>query len=103
MATTKTTTKKTTAKKTTGAAKKTTAKKTTAKKATTAKKTGTSGSSVKVTATEKKLLELYRAADADTKKAAMALLKGERSQLTDIIGSILDNKNIMNTVTSLFK
>ena len=40
---------------------------------------------------------------ADTKKAAMALLKGEKAQLTDIIGSILDNKTIMNTVTSLFK
>lgn len=97
-----------TAKKTTSTtkkptAKKTTAKKTAAKKTTTAKKTTSSGTSVKVTATEKKLLELYRAADADTKKAAVALLKGEKAQLTDIIGSILDNKNIMNTVTSLFK
>jgi hypothetical protein len=99
MATAKTTTKKeTAAKKTT--AKKTTAKKTTAKKTTSAKSTGTS---VKVTATEKKLLELYRAADADTKKAAMALLKGEKSQLGGILESILENKTIMNTVTSLFK
>ena len=94
MATAKTTTKKETA------AKKTTAKKTTAKKTTSAKSTGTS---VKVTATEKKLLELYRAADADTKKAAMALLKGGKSQLGGILESILENKTIMNTVTSLFK
>ena len=65
--------------------------------------TASTGASVKVNTTEKKLLELYRAADADTKKAAMALLKGEKAQLTDIIGSILDNKTIMNTVTSLFK
>ena len=80
-----------------------TAKKTTTtKKATTAKKTST-GTSVKVTATEKKLLELYRAADADTKKAAVALLKGEKSQLGGILDSILENKAIMNTVTSLFK
>ena len=78
---------------------KTTAKKTT-EKASTAKSTGTS---VKVTATEKKLLELYRAADADTKKAAMALLKGEKSQLGGILDSILENKTIMNTVTSFFK
>ena len=80
-----------------------TAKTTTTKKtgkASTAKSTGTS---VKVTATEKKLLELYRAADADTKKAAMALLKGEKSQLGGILDLILENKTIMNTVTSLFK
>jgi hypothetical protein len=56
-----------------------------------------------VTAAEKKLLELYRAADADTKKAAVALLKGEKSQLSGILDSILENKTIMNTVTSLFK
>ena len=108
MATAKTTTKKTTAK-TSTTAKKTTAKKeTTAKKpASTAKKPASTakstGTSVKVTATEKKLLELYRAADADTKKAAMALLKGEKSQLGGILDSILENKTIMNTVTSLFK
>ena len=102
---TTTTKKATTAKKTT-TAKKPAAKKTstTAKKpaSTTAKKTST-GTSVKVTATEKKLLELYRAADADTKKAAVALLKGEKSQLGGILDSILENKAIMNTVTSLFK
>lgn len=79
---------------------KTTTKKETTKKETTKKSTGTS---VKVTATEKKLLELYRAADADTKKAAVALLKGEKSQLGGILDSILENKTIMNTVTSLFK
>lgn len=49
----------------------------------------TSGTSVKVTAAEKKLLELYRAADADTKKAAVSLLKGESSGLSDILGSLL--------------
>lgn len=100
------------AKTTAKAATKTTAKKTTAKKTTTAKKPSTAkkpatskstGTSVKVTATEKKLLELYRAADVDTKKAAMALLKGEKSQLGGILDSILENKTIMNTVTSLFK
>ena len=32
--------------------------------------------SIKVTAAEKKLVELYRAADSDTKKAAVKLLKG---------------------------
>ena len=89
--------KETITKKTTSPAKKTTSKKTTAKK------TSSSGSSVKVTSTEKKLLELYRNADSDTKKAAMALLKGEKSQLSGILDEILKNKTIMNTVTSLFK
>ncbi|MBR5224360.1 MAG: helix-turn-helix transcriptional regulator [Clostridia bacterium] len=56
-------------------AKKTTAKKTAEKKTTTAKKT--TGTSMKVTAAEKKLLELYRKADADTKKEVVNLLKGE--------------------------
>jgi hypothetical protein len=105
MATAKTTTKKETAK-TSTAKKPSTAKKTNAAKTTNAKKPAASkstGSSVKVTAAEKKLLELYRAADADTKKAAVALLKGEKSQLSGILDSILENKAIMNTVTSLFK
>ena len=81
-----------TAKKTTS----TTAKKTsstTAKKtsSTTAKKTSSSstGTSVKVTATEKKLLELYRAADADTKKAAVSLLKGETPEAGDVLSTLL--------------
>ena len=41
------------------------------------KKSSSSGkTSMKVTAGEKKLVELYRAADADTRKAAVKLLKG---------------------------
>lgn len=39
--------------------------------------------SIQVTAAEKKLLELYRAADADTKKAALQLLKGENEKDED--------------------
>ncbi|RKM53966.1 hypothetical protein D6853_14545 [Butyrivibrio sp. X503] len=107
MATTK---KTTTSKKSTSGTKKKTASKAKSIAANKTKKTGTTtatkkatGSSVKVTTAEKKLLELYRAADADTKKAAVALLKGEKSQLGGILESILENKTIMNTVTSLFK
>ena len=37
----------------------------------------------------KKLLELCRAADADTKKAAVGLLKGESSGFSDILGMLL--------------
>ena len=68
--------KKTSTGKTTSA--KTTAKKTTAKS--TAKKAKTpdsAGVSLRVTATEKRLVEAYRLADGDTKKDAMKLLKGE--------------------------
>ena len=33
----------------------------------------------------------------------MALLKGEKTQLGGILDTILENKKIMDTVTSLFK
>lgn len=79
----KTTTAKTAEKKTTE--KKTSAAKKAAKK-TTAKKTDAAET---LTASEKKLLELYRAADADTKKAAVALLKGEQPE-GGVLGSLLN-------------
>ena len=46
-------------------------------------KTGSSGKTseeYKLTAAEKKLIDLYREADADTKKAAVSLLKGEKPE-----------------------
>ncbi len=52
---------------------------------------------IKLTAAEKKLLELYRAADKDTKDAAMKILKGEKleSGLLGMLiggnGGLLDN------------
>ncbi|MBQ6273360.1 MAG: helix-turn-helix domain-containing protein [Oscillospiraceae bacterium] len=79
--------KESTAKKPATTAKKpaTTAKKPAAssakKPATTAKKPATTAKKeeeLKLTATEKKLLELYRAADKDTRDAAMKVLKGEK-------------------------
>ncbi len=67
-----------------GTAKKTAAAKSSASKSTAAK------SSMKVTAAEKKLVELYREADSDTRKAAVSLLKGESSgAVQDILGSLL--------------
>ncbi len=86
------------AKKTTSsssAAKKTTSSSSTAKKtsssSSTAKKTTSSstGTSMKLTATEKKLVELYRAADSDTKKAAVSVLKGETTGANDILAKLL--------------
>lgn len=73
------------------------AKGTTKKSTATQKKTTTTSNktSIKVTSTEKKLVELYRDADADTKKAVMKLLKGEEddeagSLLETILGSVSD-------------
>ena len=86
------------------AAKGSPAKKTTkaAKKTDTARKTTTASaksSSMKVTAAEKKLVELYRKADAETKKSVLKMLKGEDdgtdSILEDILGVVqemLENK-----------
>jgi len=70
-----------------------------AAKGSSAKKTSSSGtkSSMKVTATEKKLVELYRAADSDTKKAALKVLKGENSMAEDILESLLDSVQDMIT------
>ncbi len=51
----------------------------------------TGKSSMKLTAAEKKLVELYRDADADTKKAVMKLLKGDQSQGEDVLNTLLGN------------
>lgn len=86
----------TAAKKTTAAAKKTetAAKKTTtaAKKTTTASKKTTAAAkktttAVELTAAEKTLVSAYRKADADTQKAALSLLKGEKQE--DILSGLL--------------
>ena len=78
--------KTTTAKKT--AAKKVTPAKETEAKKTTAKKTSSS-SSMKLTAAEKQLVELYRKASADDKKEALKVLKGEDKSILEIIGDLL--------------
>ena len=76
-----------------------------AAKGSTSKKTSSSKSSMQVTATEKKLVQLYRDADSDTKKKALAILKGENSRAEDLLGGILDKEDIidglMDTVQDL--
>lgn len=80
---------------------KTASRKTTSGKTTSGKTT--SGNTVQVTATEKKLLELYRAADSDKKKAVMSLLKGETQTASEMISSLLDgSKKPDEILTSLF-
>ncbi len=42
-----------------------------------------------LTASERKLVELYRIADSDTKKAAVSLLKGEKSDVQQLVSDLL--------------
>jgi len=54
-----------------------------------ASKTGTSsGTSMRVTATEKRLVELYRQADSETKKKALSVLRGNNNDVDDLIAGI---------------
>lgn len=78
------------------AAKKPAAAASTAKKpastASTAKKPASSAKKqeeFKLTAAEKKLVELYRAADKSTKENAVKLLKGEKLEAAGLLGSLL--------------
>lgn len=53
--------------------------------------------SMKVTATEKRLVELYREADSDTKKSVLSLLRGNNIVAEELLDSLLDG------VSDLFK
>ena len=70
-----------------------------AAKGTTAKKTSSSSkSSMQVTATEKKLVQLYRNADADTKKKVMNLLKDNESLAGELLEDLLGNNDLMDSI-----
>ena len=58
----------------------------------------TSSEGVTLTAAEKKLLELYRAADKETREAAVSLLKGEQP---DLLGTLVSGA--MNLLGNLNK
>lgn len=62
-----------------------------AAKGSSAKKPSGAKSSMQVTAAERKLVELYRAADTDTRKDALKVLKGQDSLTEDILESLLDS------------
>ena len=74
------------------AAKGASSKGTSSRKTSSAKKTTSSSgkTSITVTAAEKKLIELYREADAETRSAALKLLKGEEESSESVLTSILD-------------
>ena len=77
-----------------GSSKKTTTKKTTTK-TTTPKTPANANSTMKVTSTERKLVEAYRLADSDAKKRAMNILKGQEE---GVLESILGSGDIADTV-----
>lgn len=56
----------------------------------TAKKPAGAKSSMQVTATERRLVELYRTADTETRKDALKVLRGQDSLAEDILESLLD-------------
>ena len=62
-------------------------------KSSTEKKTSSTAgtTSMKLTATEKKLVELYRKADSETKKEALNVLKGEDGSMDDVLETIMDS------------
>ena len=76
----------------------TSAKITTTTKKTTAKTPAGANSTMKVTATERKLVEAYRLADSDAKKRAMNLLKGKDD---GVLGNLLGGADIADTVENV--
>ena len=67
---------------------KTSASKTSSSKTTSSKSKSAGSASVKLTAAEKKLVELYRKADRDTKKAAVNLLSGKEEGIAGILAAL---------------
>ena len=62
---------------------------TSGKKKTSSSSSSASKKTMTVTATEKKLVELYREADSDTKKSVMNLLKGVENESSAILSNFL--------------
>ncbi len=65
---------------------------TSAKKSTKAKTPASANSTMKVTATERRLIEAYRLADSDAKKRAMDVLKGKDNLLSTLLGGDVTDK-----------
>ena len=60
----------------------------------------TGKTSMELTSTERKLVELYRAADSDKKKVVMSLLKGETQTTNEILTSLLDGSKKSDEIVS---
>ena len=70
------------------AAGRTSSSKTSSSKTTSSRSKSAGSASVKLTAAEKKLVELYRKADRDTKKAAVNLLSGKEAGIAGILAAL---------------
>ena len=81
-------------------AEKSTTKKTPAKKEPT-KSSSKSGESL--TAAEKQLLNLYRKADEDTRKDAIRILKGEKSEVEQLVSTMLGGKLSLEQIMKKLK
>lgn len=66
-----------------------------------AKKSTAAKSSMQVTATERKLVELYRKASSDEKKAALKALRGQNSLTEEIFESLLESVDKEKVLDSL--
>jgi len=87
------------------AAKGSSAKTSSSKTSSSKKAASSSGTSVKLTATEKKVIELYRAADTETKKSVMNLLTGDDkndSLVSSLLGGKGSNDIIGNLIGGMF-
>ena len=62
-----------------------------AAKGSSSKKSSGSKSSMQVTAAERRLVELYREADTETRKDALKVLRGQDSLTEDILEGLLDS------------
>ena len=74
-----------------------------AAKGSSTKKSTASKSSMQVTATERKLVEAYRKASADEKKAAMNALKGTGSLTEEIFEAVLDSVDTEKILESVLE
>lgn len=72
-----------------------------AAKGSTSSSSTSSKTSIKVTATEKRLVELYRAADSATKKEALKVLKGDNSLAGDVLETLLDKVDTDSVLDTL--
>ena len=72
-----------------------------AAKGSTSSSSTSSKTSIKVTATEKRLVELYRAADSATKNEALKVLKGEDSLAGNVLETLLDNVDTDSVLDTL--
>lgn len=69
-----------------------------AAKGSSSKNTSSSKTSMQVTATEKRFVQLYRDADSDTKKKVMNLLKGNSSLAGDLLEDLLDKDELFDGI-----